>query len=793
MPPKTSILSSVLGPLVRFGIKLLSQGRLPQTQGSLTVNGLRAPVQVLRDRWYVPHIYAQSAEDAIFAQGFVHAQERLWQMDFNRRVVAGRLAEILGEGGLLPDRVMRTFGFRRLVEKEAGLMPENLCALAEAYCAGVNSGIDLAVRRRKLPVEFSLLNYHPEPWEPADILGISKLMSWTLAGNWDAEFMRAQVVNRLGKEKADQFEVDLENTWAAILDTAPRTLDPTRPFTGAHASDGAGSNNWVVHGTRTDSGMPLLANDMHLDLTAPAIWFENHLVGGDLEISGITIPGTPLITAGHNKHVAWGFTDGFNDVQDLYEEHLRKNSQGEVEYEFKGEWLPAEVRKEEIRVKGGKTVTEEVTITGHGPIINVLIEADFPDTPPLAMKWTAFEPETTILALYDMNLARSCAEFHQALARFSGPGQNTVYADTQGNIGYTLSGRTPIRAKGNGSVIVPGWTGEYEWTGYIPFDEMPHLDNPPKGYVATANNPQSRDSGKYFISRDYCQVDRAARIVELIEKSPKINIDYIQKMQVDQVSHSARVLAQYLSKLPVDQPDLQEIVHNMAQWDGELGPDSPSAAVYEITIRRAIRMLLDTHLGDFGVRLQGKGVASFLWSNHTWEWFIRLLDTPQSPWFDLGHGEQRDDVLILALRQAADNLRREQGTNEKPVVWGNLHRLTFHHVLGAKKPLDAAFNLGSFPIGGDGSTIWSSFAPYYTLEAGTTAGPPFRFIADLSDLNHCWGMLAPGQSGHPASPHYGDGIRPWFDGSYHPMLFQRTEIEKNLSAQLDLNPGTGPG
>jgi penicillin amidase len=237
--------------------------------------------------------------------------------------------------------------------------------------------------------------------------------------------------------------------------------------------------------------------------------------------------------------------------------------------------------------------------------------------------------------------------------------------------------------------------------------------------------------------------------------------------------------------------DLQEVIRELAGWDGALSPDSPNAAVFEITIQRAIRLMLDAHLGDFGVRLQGKGVASTIWSNHTWEWFIRLLDTPGSPWFDLGQGEQRDDVLKSALRQAVDMLRQEQGKNNKAVAWGDLHRLTFHHVLGAQKPLDAAFSLGSYPIGGDGNTVWSSFTPYYTTETGTIVGPAFRFIADLGDLNNCWGVLAPGQSGHPASPHYRDGIRPWLDGSYHPMLFQRDAIEKNLSHQLDLQPTPG--
>ena len=699
---------------------------------------------------------------------------------------------MVGQGGLLPDRVMRTVGFRRIVEQEAALLNEPIKSTAEAYCAGINSWMDLAIHQHKLPIEFTLLGYQPEPWVPADILGFAKLMSWTLAGNWEAEFMRDQVTRRLGKEKVAQLEMDAENTWAAILDAAPKTLDPTRIFTGAGASDGVGSNNWVLHGNKTATGMPLLANDMHLEMSSPAIWFENHLVGGELEVSGVSIPGTFLITAGHTRHIAWGYTDGFNDVQDLYEEHLRKNPDGKVEYEFKGEWLPAEVRREEIRVKGDKPVVEEVVTTRHGPIINLLIDKDFPDVPPLAMKWTALEPEKTITALYNMNMAHDCAEFHHALELFSGPGQNTVYADTQGNIGYTLSGKTPIRAKGEGLVPVPGWTGEYEWTGYIPFDEMPHLENPSKGYVVTANNAHTREDGGHYISRDYCQADRAARIVELIEKNQKIDVAAIQKMQVDLVSPSARIMAHHLGRLKVSEDELKEIVSEFSEWDGKLNQDSAIAAIYEITIRRAIHLLLKNQLGDFGVHLEGKGVASFLWSNHTWEWFIRLLDTPDSPWFDLGKGEKRDDILKMALSQAVEELRKQLGENRNSWSWGQLHRLTFNHVLGAQKLLKAAFNQGSYPIGGDDTTIWAAAYPFAT-ENNAIVGPPFRFIADLGNLDNCWSVLTPGQSGHPASPYYGDGIHPWLHGGYHPMLFRRDEVEKNLKARLDLLPGmNGP-
>ena len=781
-------LSAILSPLVKSAVMLLDRGRLPPIEGELAIDGLQKPVQVLRDRWYVPHIYAQSTSDAVIAMGYVHAQERLWQMDFNRRVVAGRLAEILGEPALFPDRVMRTLGFTRVVEQEDKLVGDAMGRLADAYCSGVNAWIAQATRWRKLPVEFSLLSYQPEPWQRTDTLGFAKLMSWMLAGNWEAEFMRSQVIKRLGPEITAELELDVAGTWAAILDTAPPSLGASRAFSGPGPAGGVGSNNWVLHGARTTTGKPLLANDMHLVLSAPAIWFENHVVGGELDVSGISLPGTfPLIT-GHNRTLAWGFTDGMNDVQDLYEEHLRRAPDGRVEYEFKGEWLPAEVRQEEIRVKGKPNHVEEVVVTRHGPIINLLVEKDFPDTPPLAMLWTALEPETTFQALYDMNVAHDCAAFHQALSRFSGPGQNTVYADTQGNIGFTLTGRTPVRARGDGSVPVPGWTGEYEWIGTIPFEEMPHLDNPAKGYVVTANNPHARNNDDPLITRDYYEADRATRIVELIEQKDKIDIPAIQKMQYDQTTPSARALASHLGRLTGVDDDLKPWVGEFSAWDGHLSPDSPTASVYEATARKAIRLMVRAKLGDFGKHLQGQGVASELWSFHTWEWFIHLLDTPDSPWFNLGQGEQRDDLLKLALRQAVDELTRLKGKDPKQWAWGQIHRLTFRHILGAKKPLDRVFNLGSFPIGGDPNAIWAASAHLYELEASSMVGPTFRFIADLGDLNHCWGMLAPGQSGHPASPHYRDGIQAWFNGEYHPMLYERGEVERSTTTRLVLTP-----
>ena len=325
---KDTIVYPLIGPVLKAGLRSISRRRLPQIQGNLHVKGLAAPVEVLRDRWGIPHIYARSARDALFAQGFVHAQERVWQMDFTRRVVAGRLAEVLGEAALPFDRAMRTLGLRQVAEQEAAQMPADIIFLLEAYCRGVNTWIDIATARRKLPVEFLLLGYAPEAWLPADTTSWGKLMCWTLAANWASEFMRQQIIQRLGAEKAAELEIGAEKAWGVILDAGQALggeagVDTRRTFTGPHAGEGVGSNNWVIHGSRTATGMPLLANDMHLELSAPAVWFENHLVGGELDVTGITFPGVPFVVAGHNRQVAWGYTDGMADVQDLYEEHLR--------------------------------------------------------------------------------------------------------------------------------------------------------------------------------------------------------------------------------------------------------------------------------------------------------------------------------------------------------------------------------------------------------------------------------------------------------------------------------------
>ena len=782
---------------------------LARTKGAIRLEGLDDEVEILRDRWGVPHIYATGEHDLLFAQGFVHAQDRLWQLDLWRRLVAGRLSEIMGELTVPVDRWVRTLTMRRVAEQEVALLSDEGRSLLEAYAAGVNARI----AQGRLPVEFTLLRYKPEPWTVADTLGWGKYISWVLSVNWESELLRAQLINLLGPELALELEarqlVDEHTVVPAGADLAkvgPSALnraEDARPFLGPPARDGLGSNNWALTGTRTTTGAPLLANDMHLLMSLPGIWYENHLVcnesvgGGSRNLTGITFPGIPGIVAGHNGSVAWGWTAGFADNQDLFIERLRRSRDAwgktKVQYEFQGEWLDAQVIEEEIKVKGSDTVTEEVIVTRHGPIINCLAP-DLAGEDPLALRWPSLDPNTIVEALMTITRARDCIEFREGLRTWSAPNLSVVYADTGGNIAYSYPGQIPIRAAGDGSVPVPGWTGEYEWTGYIPFEELPHQYNPPHGYVASANNRVMGDDYPYEVGHEFVTGDRYRRIIELLDAQEAIDVDYIKRMQFDLVSTSARAIAPYLGQLPVEDPELAAVVELMNGWDGTLTADSAAAAVYQVFVRRMHDLLLQDRLDELAERCCGKGPTPLLqkgslYGEKAWAWLQQSLAEPDSHWFDLGQGEKRDDVMRLALRETVDFLRSELGPEIDDWAWGKLHTLTYGHMLGSVKPLDKLFNRGPYPMGGDGSTVWATGISRFDLSCEETTGPPFRFVADLGDLRNSWGLLVPGQSGQPGSKHYDDQVQAWFEGGYHPMLYEREDVEREAQDRLKLTPG----
>ncbi len=788
-------------PMVRRGIKWLSENRLPQTDGQLRLAGLQAEVTVFRDAWGVPHIYAANEPDLLFAQGFIHAQDRLWQMEFQRRMVAGRLSEVVGAAGLPVDRWMRVLGIYRVVEQEAAqACPEEHDLLA-AYCAGVNAF--LAVGR--LPVEFTLLRYRPEPWRPADSLAWVKILNWYLSSNWECELLRGQLIDKLGPAMAAELELDAAETWPLVLDIPDllglekhlshfgRTLAGSGAMPGA--GSGAGSNNWAVSGAKSSSGKPLFANDMHLAMMMPALWYENHLEGGGFRVTGVSLPGSPLVVAGHNDKVAWGYTAGFADNQDLFREHLRisDDDAGSMQYEFRGEWLPAEVRQEEIHARVAGSVTQEVIVTHHGPIINTLVAEETSE--PLALQWAPLQPDPqTLCVLAAMNRAPSAAAFHQATAGWAGPVLNAVYADVDGNIGYSLMGQIPIRAAGDGRTPAAGWTGAAEWTGMIPFEQLPHLFNPPQGYIVTANNRVAAPNYPHLLGSDYVTGDRAERITQLLLTNPTpLDLSSFQRMQFDQISPSAQTLIHFVRHTPVDDPDVQPLVALLTAWDGAILVDSPAALVYEVLTRQLFAVLLESRLGaHLLARYTGKGPNALfmetLWGHHSQEWLRKWMSGGSAAWFDLDSGETVPDALTQALRRTLAYLENRFGADSSQWQWGSLHRLTFQHILGMQKPLDAAFNRGPYPVGGDGNTIWSNYSPLHDPATDVVTGPPFRFLADLADLDHCLGLLAPGQSGHVGSPHYDDQIDAWFHAGYHPMLFNPAEVEQNQRHCLRLLP-----
>lgn len=788
-----SLMQAVSALTVLAKSKLLHTPQ-PIREGKLHLQGVEAPVEIIRDKWDVPHIYAQSLGDALFAQGFVHAQERLWQMDINRRLVAGRLSEILGNVSLPLDRWIRILGFRRASEGQDAQLGAETHRLFERYVEGVNASIE----KGPLPVEFDILGYRPEPWSMVDSLSWVKMMSWTLCVNWESELLRAKLIDKLGLEKTAELEPPWFEFWPRVVPPgvdysciggeALRRAAEARRFTGPSSQQGLGSNNWVLSGRRTETGLPLLANDMHLGMTMPSIWYENHIATGDINITGVSFPGIPLVIAGHNPFVAWGFTNGFADVQDLYMEHIRRTGEGKVQYEYQNHWLDAEVRQEKIFVKEGDPITQEVVLTQHGPVINGLAPEEFGEQP-LALRWTAYEKDNMLECLPRMARVKNCQEFREALRDWSVPSQNVVYADTQGNIGYSFPGRIPIRAKGDGRLPVPGWTGEYEWTGYIPFEELPHLYNPPQGYIATANNRVVGNDYAHWLGYDCCCGNRAERIVELIEKQPKIDTSYIRSMQMDQISKSAQRIVRVFDTVRSEDPTLQPVIALMRGWDGSLAADSPQAAVYEVFTLRLLSILLSGKLGNLTLRYTGKGAVpvlqeSSLHGERSREWLESILSNPNSHWFNLGDGRSRDDLILFALGESVEFLNTECGPDVHSWRWDKLHQITFGHTLGSVKLLDKFFNRGPYPLGGDFDTVWASGATRFDLSHEVIIGPPFRFIADLKDWNRSLGMLVPGQSGHPMSPHYADNIQGWLKGEYHPMLFDREAVIKEAETTL---------
>ena len=793
---------------------MLMRRPLPRQKGDVHLQGLHEPVEVITDRYGVPHIYTQNEDDLFYAQGYVHAQERLWQMELNRRIGAGRLSEIFGEIAIEADRFARRLGMHRASAAAVEHLPAHSRRVLEAYTRGVNAFIEQ--NRRKLPLEFTILRFKPEPWQMAHSVQWSKMMGWNLGGNWETEVIRARLVARLGAERAARLEAGYDPAQPLIVPPGVEyrgvNLGLLEQYEQIKQLSGfgmmGGSNNWVVDGTMTTTGAPILCNDPHLGQTAPSIWYECHLVAGDIDVAGVSFPGAPGIVIGHNQRVAWGLTNAVSDVEDLYIEKFHPEHPNQ--YEYMDQWEEAQVIREEILVKGSKTpIIEEVRITRHGPILTTLTppsqskagsNGNRADELQLALRWTGLERHDIISAVRKMNRAANWEEFREGLRDWDAPPQNVVYADVDGNIGYVMAGAIPVRAKGQALLPSPGWTGEYEWTGYIPFEELPQTFNPEQHFIATANNRVVDDSYPYYITNEWLNGYRAQRIRDLLTSKGKLSLSDMAGIQADQYSLPAVEIVPYMLKLSATTPTEKEALEKLRAWNYILAPDSAAAAIYSVFLFKLERIVFRAMFGDDEVLLHSYlGVGATIlapqngYASRNKPLLIRLLKEHDDAWFAdslVTNGPKSwDAALSSAFHAAIEELRDKLGDKVSRWKYGAVHKMTYNHPLGMVKPLNKIFNRGPYPVGGDIDTVNMGASLVNQPETVITV-PSYRQIVNLADPKASLSVHHPGQSGHPASKHYDDFIKLWLKVEHHPMLFERNMIVENAAGVLLMTPKT---
>ena len=764
----------------------------PVINGTATLPGLSASVTVVRDNSGIPHITANTLKDLYMAQGYVHAQDRLFQMDFSRRLASGRLSEVAGGSTVPTDESYRTLGLHRAAEATLPTLPADVREALDAYAAGVNAFIDS--HADALPLEYNVIGAKPDHWSAVDTITFGKLMAWYLnSSSLGNELVMADLLEKVGPDKAAQllptYPADQPTIvgQSALPGNPQGSLNGTSPLVvqlaGYLGQPGLGSNNWVVDGTRTASGKPLLANDPHLGVQNPSFWYINHLrlADGSFEVAGTSFAGAPGVVIGHNKDISWGVTNLGADVQDLFVETLDPGAHP-GQYQYQGAWQPLTFITETIKVKDGADVPMTITSTVHGPLVDGVIPAI---TKPTALQWTGTGPDGLISALIHLQTAHDWASFRAALSTWDAPGQNFVYADTQGNIGYQATGKIPIRKQGTGAAPVDGASGNYDWTGTIPFEELPTAYNPPDHMIVTANNRVVGDSYPHLITTVWSPGYRAARIEELLEATPKLSMDDFKRIQMDTVSSYAKTVASLYASLTVTDTTLQPLISQFNGWDGNLTADSVPAAVYEVAFNHLMSSTLTTALGD---TIAGEyqdntaGEASLFMTN--------ILKDATSPWWDdplTPDHETRDTALLNSLRAAVTDLTNQLGDDPNGWGWGKVHQIYFAHPLGGVPPLDSIFNIGPFGTPGDGTTVntgyfSSSFGYYQVYHAST------RQITEVGNWDTMQVILAPGQSGQPFSKHWGDLTQDWLNGRYRTLPVAPNSIQFAAEGTLTLQP-----
>jgi len=766
------------------------RSRVPETTGVHRV-GVRRPVRIERDALGIPHIHADSDEDLFFGFGYAMAQDRLFQLDYLRRRGSGRLAEILGADGaeldllgrvaglqsvLELDLLNRTVGIRRIAEAEWAGLAEEPRALVSAFSRGINAL--LGESQKRLPIEFDLLAYRPEPWSPVDCLTIEGEFRWYLTGRFPVIVIPELAKRVLGDGPLYRAFLQAEEGDESILPqgTYPAARCGTQPVgvAAAYPDSGEGSNNWVLAGSRTNTGKPLLASDPHIAFDAVSCWYEVHLCGGSFNVTGAAYVGMPGILFGRNERVAWGCTNNICSQRDLYQE--KTDPVHPTCFYFDGRWEPARKREEVIHVKGAESVRKTIRYSRNGPIVDeVLPPIARQQTGPVALKWLGAYQGGWLTALLGMNRARSAAEFRAALEPWHVPTFNVVFADVEGQIGYQTTGRLPVRKVWERGYR-PGGDPEHQWQGLIPFDGMPRLSDAAQGWIATANNRVAPDDFPYPLSGTWGDGNRARRIRQMIEAQPQLAREDFAVMHQDALSLRVvnclpglmRVLA------GTTETRLREAAGYLRAWDGRMTPELVGASIFEIFFahwtRAVVRERFDEKTTAF-VAGGANGLAA------------ALLTEDKPGWLGAG---KREPLILQAMSSALDWLTERLGANMSQWNWGKLHVLSLRHVLSGRGNLGQLLDHGGLPVQGNAHTVCNTgLGPNYEARTGAN----YRLVADLNTSPpELWAVDSQSQSGHPGSQHYGDQFQTWLKGEYHSLPLDANAASGMAVTKLILDP-----
>jgi penicillin amidase len=741
---------------------------LPRIEGRVPVRGLELPATVSRDAAGVPHIGARALRDAYFAVGWTHAQDRMWQMELQRRIGSGRLAELVGEAGLGNDRFMRTLGLHRLAEASVERLDKPTREALQSYAEGINAW--LHDNWHRLPPEFVALRTSAEPWTPADTLTIARLLALQLTNDWQDEILKAKLAGRLDPRRVQQLwpGAPADSPVSIASETADGLLAAVPEAGHPHLA----SNVWVVSGQRTASHKPLLANDPHLGFRAPIQWYLMSVEAPGLSVAGATIPGIPFHLVGHNGRIAWGTTTTHADTVDLFVEKLSgddgyQTPQGREQFSH---------REEIIKVKGAADVTLSVRSTRHGPVISDLMAKDLAGSGQVvALRASALEPDDiTAQAFLRLNRAIDWRSFSAALRDVQSPVQNFAYADITGTIAFATAGRVPLRKSGNGAAPARGWTGEGEWIGWIPADKMPQQVNPKAGRIVNANNRVTSDRYPYSIASEWPEGYRAQRIADLLDAKPSLTLDDMTAMQLDQLSLAAVELKEVMDASAATDPRAVEAAKMIAAWDGRADRTRPEPLIFAAWLEQLWHDVLADELGDdFKAfrRPRPHTLVGILTANRHW---CDDVTTPEP--------ESCEQVSARALERAIHTLTERHGSNMAGWRWGDDHRAVFDNPVLSHLPVVGSLTGASIATDGDDFTI--NRGTYLPDSFRHIHGAGLRVVYDLADLGNSRFIIATGQSGNPLSRHYDNLLSAWRDN--HGLTLGRRQ---DTAAVLRLEPG----